>query len=150
MSLNVGAKIKYIRESKNITSNQLAQHIGHKSLNAILRIESGEISPHLNRLEEIANFLEVTVMDILTTEVPEGYSSEKTTSILGKKIEVALQNLDQSIQALAEATGMSERSLKMIVSGSSKKVSTECSLKLARSLQIPLEYLLDDETPISD
>ncbi|RLA83172.1 MAG: XRE family transcriptional regulator [Epsilonproteobacteria bacterium] len=45
---NVACNVKKIRLSKNVTQNELAQTIGHKSMSTIGKIEAGIENKHYN------------------------------------------------------------------------------------------------------
>ena|ERR1051326_9421860 len=148
MNYHIGEKIRYIRESKGLSVPDVSAYLGMKSQNAVLVIESGRKSPQLDRLEKIAKLFEMTVLDILSTEIPEGYIKNNKSSLLGKKIAQAREELGQSLEALAEATNISEKGLEKIEKGSIKKISDKQKVALGKALNLRLEYLIDDDVPI--
>lgn len=66
----IGKYIRRMREEKKLTQEQLAEKIGVKPASLSL-YESGDRSPDLNRLEDIAKALGVTLTDILSIEIPD-------------------------------------------------------------------------------
>jgi len=62
--LNVGLNIKKIREIKNLTQDYVASCIG-MTQSAYSKLESGDTSINITRLEKIANILEVKIEDIV-------------------------------------------------------------------------------------
>jgi len=70
--LNLGAKIKEVRESKNLTQVDLASRIeGRFDTSNVSRIESGRINTTVFTLFRIAKALDVHISDLLTIEVFE-------------------------------------------------------------------------------
>ncbi|BAH06767.1 helix-turn-helix domain-containing protein [Clostridium kluyveri] len=61
--MNVGAKIKEIRESKNLTQKQLAEKIGVTPV-TITRYENNKREPSIETLNKIAKALDVTINDL--------------------------------------------------------------------------------------
>ncbi len=62
---NVASNVKKIRLSKNITQNELAQTIGHKSMSTIGKIEADIDNKHYNleQLYKIARALDVNICE---------------------------------------------------------------------------------------
>ena len=153
MNYHVGDKIRHIRESKGHSVDDLSKHLGLKSQNSVLCIEFGRKSPDLDRLGKIADFFEMTILDILSLELPEDYKrSERNcrVSLLGQKIKKAREELGQSLEALADATKISQKMLKRVEIGTAKNLSDKDKVALSDSLNISLKYLLDDEMPVDD
>ena len=70
--INLGAKIKEIRMSKNLTQVDLASRFeGRFDTTNISRIESGRINTTVFTLFRVAEALEVNIADILDIEVFE-------------------------------------------------------------------------------
>jgi putative transcriptional regulator len=61
---DLGAKIRMIRKEKGITQVQLAHSIG-KDQQSIQRLEAGNINPSYIYLQEIAEGLNVPLLDML-------------------------------------------------------------------------------------
>ena len=69
---NLGAKIKEIRESKNLTQVDLASRIeGRFDTSNVSRIESGRINTTVFTLFRIAKALDINISDLLDIEVFE-------------------------------------------------------------------------------
>ena len=66
---DLGEKIRTIRKEKGITQVQLAHSIG-KDQQSIQRLETGNINPSYIYLQEIAEGLNVTLLDVLNIELP--------------------------------------------------------------------------------
>lgn len=62
--LQVGAKIKKLRDLKGLTQTEMAEKL-HLSLNAYGKVEREETELSINRLQEIAKILEVKLHDLL-------------------------------------------------------------------------------------
>ncbi len=61
---DLGAKIRTIRKEKGITQVQLAHSIG-KDQQSIQRLEAGNINPSYIYLQEIAEGLNIPLLDML-------------------------------------------------------------------------------------
>jgi transcriptional regulator with XRE-family HTH domain len=149
--MNIGEKIKYVRKCKSITSFDFSSHLGFKSTNAINAIESGKKSPTFDCVKMICDAFDMSMLDLLQVEVPEDFVHSycrKPPSILGRKIAKARNEMNLSIDQLAESSTVSERQLRMLERGSSKKISSTHALTLARALNVDIEYLLDDDVSI--
>lgn len=69
---NLGAKIKEIRESKNLTQVDLASRIeGRFDTSNVSRIESGRINTTVFTLFRIAKALDINISDLVDIEVFE-------------------------------------------------------------------------------
>jgi transcriptional regulator with XRE-family HTH domain len=64
--MNIGNNIKNIRELKNFSQEYVAGEIG-VSQPSYARIESGTVIPKIDRLQQIANVLEVDLSTLLST-----------------------------------------------------------------------------------
>jgi transcriptional regulator with XRE-family HTH domain len=62
--LEVGAKIKKLRDLKGLTQTEMAEKL-HLSLNAYGKVEREETELSISRLQEIAKILEVTIYELL-------------------------------------------------------------------------------------
>lgn len=67
MSKLVGSKIKQIRELKGISQKQMADYL-HLSESGYAKLEQGEGRLHTERLEKIAQMLEIEVNDLLDSD----------------------------------------------------------------------------------
>lgn len=63
--MQIGKKIKKIRELKNLTQDHMATQLG-LTQSSYSKIETGEVDVPYGRLEEIAKILEVKPEDIIT------------------------------------------------------------------------------------
>lgn len=66
---DLGVRIRIIRKDKGITQVQLAHAIG-KDQQSIQRLEKGNINPSYIYLQEIANGLNVSLLELLGQELP--------------------------------------------------------------------------------
>ena len=64
--MNIGTNIKNIRELKNLKQEYVAGEIGI-SQSSYARIENGETIPKIDRLQQIAEVLEVDLSTLLST-----------------------------------------------------------------------------------
>lgn len=63
-TLQVGAKIKKMRDLRGLTQTEMAEKL-NLSLNAYGKVEREETELSLSRLQEIANILQITMHDLL-------------------------------------------------------------------------------------
>ena len=63
--MTTGEKIRYLREKKGITQDDLAKAAGYKDRSSIAKIESGGNDPSQRMLLKIANVLEVSPAELL-------------------------------------------------------------------------------------
>ena len=64
--MSIGTNIKQIRELKNYSQEHIAQELGISQA-SYARIESGTIVPKIDRLQRIAEVLEVDLSTLLNT-----------------------------------------------------------------------------------
>ncbi|MDR0364522.1 MAG: helix-turn-helix domain-containing protein [Bacteroidales bacterium] len=64
--MNIGSNIKQIRELRNYSQEYVAQELGI-SQSTYARIESGTIIPKIDRLQRIAEILEIDISFLLNT-----------------------------------------------------------------------------------
>ena len=67
---NLGDKIRAVRKEKGVSQAQLAHTIG-KDQQSIQRLEAGNINPSYVYLQEIADGLNITLVELLTSELPD-------------------------------------------------------------------------------
>ena len=106
--MNIGEKIRQIRKSKGMTQQQLAEGIGVKRA-VVSKYETGSIIPSLDTIKEIADALNVLIVELLGTslapvtieETAEGIKVEKGVSILDNKSQLlkAFDNLTEEGQS---------------------------------------------------
>lgn len=102
MSVEVGLKIKRIREYRNYTQQHVADKL-ELSQNAYCKIENGTTKLTTDRLESIATILDVPIETILSSE-KQSFNLENK-EILQKQIEyLQLQN-EKLLQAIEKLTG---------------------------------------------
>lgn len=60
----VGQNIKYFRKQRKMTQDDLAEAVGYNNGTAVSRMEHGEFAPSLEKLEKIAQVLNVSVPEL--------------------------------------------------------------------------------------
>ncbi len=63
LRLKFGKRLRYLRRERDITQATLAESIG-RSVNFVSLLENGDSSPSFNTLEEIANALNVEIVEL--------------------------------------------------------------------------------------
>lgn len=64
--MNVNEKIRKIREAKEWSQEQMAEKMS-MSLNGYAKIERGETKLHLDKLEQIAQILDIDIVELITS-----------------------------------------------------------------------------------
>lgn len=64
--MNVNEKIRKIRELKDWSQEQMAEKMS-MSLNGYAKIERGETKLHLDKLEQIAQILDIDIVELITS-----------------------------------------------------------------------------------
>lgn len=65
--MNVNEKIKKLREAKEWSQEQMAEKM-NMSLNGYARIERGETKLHLDKLQQIAQILDIDVVNLIAPD----------------------------------------------------------------------------------
>ena len=86
--------LKYLRSKKNISQNRLAE-MSHVNQTTINRWEAKEMSPSLDNVNDVANALNVSVSDLLGTDLKNSDISE--LDILFSKHKDKLTEGDEAI-----------------------------------------------------
>lgn len=79
--INTG-RLKEIRQSQNITQEEISEHIGVARQTFIL-IEKGEGDPRMSTMGKIAEYLQVPI-SVLLIDCPESYHSAMMVDISRK------------------------------------------------------------------
>ena len=64
--MQIGQKIKKLRELKNLTQEYMAEQLGMKNQSSYSKLESGETDIAYSRLEQISNLLGLNPEDVIT------------------------------------------------------------------------------------
>ena len=89
MEMNIGTNIKRLRNSKNITQEQLSAAM-NVSCAAVSKWERGETYPDITLLQPLAYFFGVTLDELM------GYDQEKIQAEIDEIIELFLQNRNKN------------------------------------------------------
>ncbi len=105
--MRVNEKISKLRESKEWSQEQMAEKMS-MSLNGYAKIERGETKLHLDKLEQIAQILDVDFVELITEgeknvcfqiESPQGSvyqgSNDQSLMIEIEKLKLALKHKDE-------------------------------------------------------
>lgn len=63
--MTIHQRLKLARESKSLSQEKMAEKL-HMSLHGYAKIERGETKLHLDKLEQIANVLEMDIFELMT------------------------------------------------------------------------------------
>lgn len=108
--MRVNEKIRKLRESKEWSQEQMAEKMS-MSLNGYAKIERGETKLHLDKLEQIAQVLDVDFVELITEgeknvcfqiESPQGSvyqgSNDQSLMIEIEKLKLALKHKDELLE----------------------------------------------------
>ena len=128
----LGKNIKLIRQTKNITREDLAKKL-NISYSSIEKYEQGLRGFKVEIIDKFAEALGVPLNEILGTNA--------TTNDIGNKI-ISAQSLNNiSHEELAKKTGIDEKHLRVIKSGQINPTQKELN-KIANALGLPLSYFI--------
>ncbi len=72
--------LKYLRKSKNISQDKMAEHLGYKSFTTIQKWETGIAEPPFSKIYRIAEYLGVSVNDLTYEKLWEAPKTPKLPS----------------------------------------------------------------------
>lgn len=109
MKQTIGHRIRKIRESKDLSQENIAFDLGI-SKGAYSKIETGKTSPSVNRILEIAKILEIDVREFFTdskktedTSIYQfGFATKNEVEELAKKIETITNEMKAIRELLAK------------------------------------------------
>lgn len=110
--MNLGDRIKELRQNRSWTQDELAQMVG-KDRSNIASYETGRSVPHIDTISAIADLFKVSV-DYLVGRVSDAFATFKSDSDLSPEEEERLQKfLSETEQLIREnANGYDEAKLK--------------------------------------
>lgn len=97
MRLNIGENIKKLRTLKNVTQEELADHLGI-SYQAVSRWEKGQCYPDIELIPEIANFFEIRLDELMCVE----QTKDEINKILSKMSEITYMDNATALSTLRE------------------------------------------------
>lgn len=89
--MNIGNKIKDLREQNNLTQKQLGEKIGVSAV-SITRYEKGERTPGINRLKKIADIFDVDVNYFINYDNFQNLKSNKNELLKNLNIDESIFN----------------------------------------------------------
>lgn len=153
----IGVKIAMARLKKNFSAEDLALRMGMQP-DEILRIEKGVTCPSLPQMQVLSALLEMPIDDLLNTQVlepiqhqidpyalPQYY--EIRNKMLGIQVKKNRFQQNQSVDQLAQQSGISTEDLEMYESGS-KAIPLVDLLLLSEVLHLPYEKPAVSEVPV--
>lgn len=136
----LGRNIKLIRQTKNITREDLAKKL-NISYSSIEKYEQGLRGFKVEIIDKFAEALGVPLNEILGTNA--------TTNDIGRKITIEQSINDVSHEELAEKTGIDEKHLRVIKAGQINPTQKELN-KIANALGLPLSYFIKNSASAFD
>ena len=105
LAVGFGAGIAERRKKKGLTQGQLAGLLGITQ-DSLSRIESGEMAPKFSRLQDIADALSCTVVDLFRFTSPE---SLKKTAVVSDLFQALPENFQDVFRSMLESAVVSLR-----------------------------------------
>lgn len=104
LSMKVHEKIRFMRQSKNWSQDEMAEKLG-MSVNGYAKIEQGKTDNHFSKLEQIADVFDMDVVELLTFGEKNvicliGDNSTNISQIMGSSKELAFEI--QKLQLILE------------------------------------------------
>jgi len=98
--MNLGGKIKLLREQKGITMRHLAEEAGCSS-SLISQLENNHVDPSISTLKRIAKALDVNIVDFFMDET---LNHEDVVTKAADRVDIQLRRWDAKIQSLVRNT----------------------------------------------
>lgn len=141
--MNIGQRIKERRKAIGLTVDEVAKKLS-KNRATVYRYESNDIENlPISILEPLAQILQTTPSYLM------GWEDNELNSVQNKDFYSILlkimKNKNLSIPDIAKATGLSDSTLRSIISRKTKNISLEVAFKLSKGLNISLEELNGDK-----
>lgn len=94
----LGDKIRKVRKEKGLTLEKVAKNVGC-SLSFVSQVERGKVSPSITSLKQIANALEVNIVDFF---LPSGNPAEPVVMKEADRIEISMKRWKAKINLLVK------------------------------------------------
>ncbi len=142
--MNIGDKIKQLRQSLDLTQDELAQKVGYKSRSSINKIELGERDVSRPMIIKFAEALNTTPAYLMGWE-DEQENNEDTASIIkiGKRIESARTDLKLTQEELAKKLGLNKSTIQRYEAGKVMKIKIPVIDAMAKALNVNPAWLTD-------
>lgn len=98
--MNLGTKIKTLREEKGLTMRHLAEQAGC-SPSLISQLENNHVDPSISTLKRIAKALDVNIVDFFMDET---LNHEDVVTRAADRVDIQLRRWDAKIQSLVRNT----------------------------------------------
>jgi transcriptional regulator with XRE-family HTH domain len=98
--MEIGRKIKELRERKSFTMKQLSKLVGCTP-SFISQVEKGKADPSISTLKKIANSLDVSMVDFFSPPSVE----EDIVTRADQRVDLKLPHWDAHIQSIIRSTG---------------------------------------------
>lgn len=98
--MNLGARIRMMREGKGLTMRHLAEQAGC-SASLISQLENNHVDPSISMLKRIARALDVNIVDFFMDET---LNHEDVVTRAADRVEIQLKRWDARIQSLVRNT----------------------------------------------
>lgn len=134
--MNIGEKIKLLRQSKNMTLADLGEKVG-VGKSTIRKWEEGIISNMgQDKLSKIAIALNVTPSYLIGWERNPTTDNEYNKEI-GRRIRYARKEVDMTMKELGEKVGLSEGNIQRYEAGKIKSIDINLLKKNCENSQLP-------------
>lgn len=118
--MNINMHIKELREGKRLSQTELADAIGI-SYQSYWKIENGKTELTINRLNQIAKVLEVSLEELLGVEGKGGAGDEKRV----KELEKRVKELEDTIELYKESNQALKKSFELLKEVLVKRINVD-------------------------
>lgn len=95
--MNIGLKIKELRNKKNISITQIAEHLG-VSEQAIYKYEAGKSEPSITGLEKLSNLFGITKSELLEEKLNNSTSLDEVVIKVMNESNNDLRNQNENLK----------------------------------------------------
>ena len=89
--MRLSENIRHFRKLRNLAQDEIAKKLGYKSFTTIQKWETGASEPPVGKLYELADILQVNIMDLLSdeTDVINAFNAQKAKIAIDALVQIA-------------------------------------------------------------
>lgn len=89
--MRLSENIRHFRKLRNLSQDEIAKKLGYKSFTTIQKWETGASEPPVGKLYELADILQVNIMDLLSdeTDVINAFNAQKAEIATDALVQIA-------------------------------------------------------------
>lgn len=100
--MRLSENIRHFRKLRNLSQDEIAKRLGYKSFTTIQKWETGASEPPVGKLYELADILQVNIMDLLSdeTDVINTFNEQKAIIATDALVQIATSHEAMGGEAL--------------------------------------------------